>query len=523
MPTVPKIREQLLAIPPEVWAAAHRVLDHAPSGTKLPWFVRTTEPICYTSCDPTNNHLVTLPSLTYDYFAHSNRPGIFFALLPNENGKRERVSIDDSKIIISNDEKYFVKKYLALNPKKSFLIKLPKHKKENNVVEGVVISVSFIKIADKIYAMGRNYFFGCYAKVIPIMDKEKKFFALRVPYKAFYFKENHASENTEIPSEIGFYLCYAEKRDGYASEVYMTILYDDNLFGFVNRIAFYWKRGDVSNDKKIRLFSELFLLLASVAQSLHDLNNKKCIIHGDIKPENILIKENGDGNKERGVALCDFGFAKKMDRMGKYCVPEEDGIFGTPGYCAPELMLAHRERIKRKKGGGITSDPAFIVAYSEKTEVYAFGIILFKIRGIFLENHVFRSSILKKFHCIDFFLCTVNYCVNSAMSRISEERITFNGLVLLLNIASQILDGMLNKTLHEGCETEENLTAFSQLLFTFAKLHQFTSFTSSLEKENAERSLNDFISITFFGSLDDSPQSPVAPRYRDPKSPAHTQ
>ena len=61
-------------------------------------------------------------------------------------------------------------------------------------------------------------------------------------------------------------------------------------------------------------------------ESLHD----RGIIYRDLKPENILL--DGEGH----VKLIDFGFAKKLkdikkDRSYTNC--------GTPGYCAPEVMI----------------------------------------------------------------------------------------------------------------------------------------------------------------------------------------
>ena len=66
------------------------------------------------------------------------------------------------------------------------------------------------------------------------------------------------------------------------------------------------------------------ILLA--VQQLHATH----ILHSDLKPENILIDKSGH------IKLIDFGFAKmlkniKKDRAYTNC--------GTPGYCAPEVML----------------------------------------------------------------------------------------------------------------------------------------------------------------------------------------
>lgn len=61
-------------------------------------------------------------------------------------------------------------------------------------------------------------------------------------------------------------------------------------------------------------------------EQLHSMN----IIYRDLKPENILIDSEGH------IKLIDFGFAKQL-------INAKDGRAytncGTPGYCAPEVML----------------------------------------------------------------------------------------------------------------------------------------------------------------------------------------
>ena len=54
------------------------------------------------------------------------------------------------------------------------------------------------------------------------------------------------------------------------------------------------------------------------------------VIYRDLKPENILIDKDGH------IKLIDFGFAKRIKNIHK------DRAYtncGTPGYCAPEVML----------------------------------------------------------------------------------------------------------------------------------------------------------------------------------------
>ena len=69
--------------------------------------------------------------------------------------------------------------------------------------------------------------------------------------------------------------------------------------------------------------------IASVLLALEYLHNNN-IVYRDLKPENVFIDVNGH------VKLGDFGFAKVLDngnRTYTFC--------GTPGYVAPENVLAH--------------------------------------------------------------------------------------------------------------------------------------------------------------------------------------
>lgn len=69
--------------------------------------------------------------------------------------------------------------------------------------------------------------------------------------------------------------------------------------------------------------------VACIVLSLEYLHNNN-IVYRDLKPENVLIDQQGY------VKLGDFGFAKVLSEGGRtytFC--------GTPGYVAPENVLAH--------------------------------------------------------------------------------------------------------------------------------------------------------------------------------------
>ena len=82
------------------------------------------------------------------------------------------------------------------------------------------------------------------------------------------------------------------------------------------------------------------LIAYSIAMSLdkmHEVN----VLHKDVKPANILIKDPNSWN----CVLCDFGIADllktetKNGIMRKYCVTRRNR---TPIYAAPEIYKEER-------------------------------------------------------------------------------------------------------------------------------------------------------------------------------------
>lgn len=95
-----------------------------------------------------------------------------------------------------------------------------------------------------------------------------------------------------------------------------------------------------------------------IAQGLRYLHERKPqpVVHRDLKPQNLLI--DGSGH----VKIADFGLAKVIDQVKLKSMDENYVMTGETGsyrYMAPEVFRHEK--------------------YSEKVDVYAFGMLLFQL------------------------------------------------------------------------------------------------------------------------------------------------
>ncbi|XP_047089844.1 G-type lectin S-receptor-like serine/threonine-protein kinase At2g19130 [Lolium rigidum] len=110
--------------------------------------------------------------------------------------------------------------------------------------------------------------------------------------------------------------------------------------------------GSAASDAKALSWGQRYTVALGVARGLAYLHEKcrECIIHCDIKPENILLDD------EMGAKLADFGMAKLVGHDFSRVLTT---MRGTLGYLAPEWLA----------GAPVTA----------KADVYSFGLLLFEI------------------------------------------------------------------------------------------------------------------------------------------------
>ena len=112
---------------------------------------------------------------------------------------------------------------------------------------------------------------------------------------------------------------------------------------------------DLDDPARAKIFEDFpvakLVVIRQVVEALKYMKERR-IIHGDLKPSNLLISKLGI------VRLCDFGLAKRVDKsIG--CV-EVDKVKGSPEFMAPELLEEGQQ-------------------YDYSVDVWSLGIIIYAL------------------------------------------------------------------------------------------------------------------------------------------------
>jgi len=94
---------------------------------------------------------------------------------------------------------------------------------------------------------------------------------------------------------------------------------------------------------------ESFVIARQLAAGVAEAH-RNGVIHGDIKSNNVILTKAADGSPR--AVITDFGLARRAGAQAR-------GIWGTPGYMAPELWLGEQPSVA--------------------SDIYALGVVLFEM------------------------------------------------------------------------------------------------------------------------------------------------
>ncbi len=113
--------------------------------------------------------------------------------------------------------------------------------------------------------------------------------------------------------------------------------------------------------------SDISTILRQIADAL-DYAHRNGIVHRDIKPNNVLLDEQGN------AYLADFGLARMLETSSDQNMTATGSLLGTPTYVAPE-QIQH-------------------AWYDERSDIYSLGVVLYEMvtgRPPFMNESIFTT------------------------------------------------------------------------------------------------------------------------------------
>jgi serine/threonine-protein kinase len=115
--------------------------------------------------------------------------------------------------------------------------------------------------------------------------------------------------------------------------------------------------GELKEKRQFISPDELLAILEQVVDAL-DYAHERGVIHRDIKPGNIMLAQDENGNQQ--AILMDFGLVMDRGTDTTQGVPTQGLAFGTPRYIAPEQAISSQQA-------------------SPQSDIYSLGVVVFEL------------------------------------------------------------------------------------------------------------------------------------------------
>ena len=170
----------------------------------------------------------------------------------------------------------------------------------------------------------------------------------------------------------------------------------------------YLQGGDLENRLKTKVeVYDALVIISKISDALH-LIHKQGIIHGDIKPANVLFRANGC------PLLTDFGISHQIEVKKE--IDTDDDVYASPTYASPELIQGK--------------------PFDYRTDIYSLGIMMYEMlvgekpyTGA-TEMEIIANSILEPIPQLPESLKALQPLLVSLLAKLPEDRLSDCKLVV---------------------------------------------------------------------------------------------
>lgn len=170
----------------------------------------------------------------------------------------------------------------------------------------------------------------------------------------------------------------------------------------------YLQGGDLENRLKTKVeVYDALVIISKISDALH-LIHKQGIIHGDIKPANVLFRANGC------PLLTDFGISHQIEVKKE--IDTDDDVYASPSYASPELIQGK--------------------PFDYRTDIYSLGIMMYEMlvgekpyTGA-TEMEIIANSILEPIPQLPESLKALQPLLVSLLAKLPEDRLSDCKLVV---------------------------------------------------------------------------------------------